>query len=269
MGSDLRIETCHYSALPTNSASPICRPDSPPNFSSIPSTLESLQHEQVAGFFENWGDDCYALFKNLMRRFFPCLFSSEETVTIPVGPIPPSILDRRVSMAKNYLANQLRPRVDDYPRNPDSEWTTLGILPELIQNSKVVVFLKYNGRTDFCYSQMNGQDSLDTIKRVAMQKLETLLRHPDNREAHLTEFSVSTYTYSAPALFRRTIPCYSLNKQNRRVTINPDNSLSSRSNGCGGCDGYFSRETKDQTMEFIRENVPSAQDQTELQQFLF
>src|SRR5262249_1567307 len=152
-----------HSAL--HSAGLNCRPASPSGLSSIPSTLEpSPRLKAASGFFQsrcslflqNWCHDCLDLFKRLFQRCFPFLFPNSPEVVSHEGQISASVLEQRVTKAINYLGQQLRPRIERQPSNPDTEWQPLGIENELIQNSKIVVFLEYNGMKDYCYLQMNG-----------------------------------------------------------------------------------------------------------------
>ncbi len=270
MSSDFRVNPAHHSALPTNTPGRIPNRPSPNGLSSTSSSLApSIRQQAHEGFFQNWCDDCCGMLKRLVQRLFPWLFPNQsQEVVIPQGPISAAVMDQRVMKAQNYLEQQLRTRVAD-PRNLDAEWEPHGIDNELIQNSKVIVFLEYNGTKDFCFSQMNGPPSLEALKNLASRRLKILIRHPDNREAHVAELSITTHAYSAPGMYRRTIPCYSLNKQNRRVTLNPDNTLSERANGCGGCDSYFTRDTLDNFREFAQEHVSTPQWRQQLEQFLF
>ncbi len=250
MSTDLRITgTLQRSALEISSLS---RPSIPCGLSSIPSQLETLQREnakeefnETAAFFNG----IRTRIKELLRYCLPCLFPV-QTVTIPTGPISASLIEQRVSMGKNYIQDQLRPRVDEPPGHGES-WTSRGIESDLIRDSKVVVFLKYNRMQDYCYMQMNGPQALENLKQTAMQKLEALIRHPQNREAHHAELSVTTNTYFALTIRYDALgplPYYSLHGQNKSIDLSPD--MTSRP---GGSDGSHGRWGRDELMRVILE----------------
>jgi hypothetical protein len=265
MSSDLRItDSLHYSAL---EASSVTSPSIPSGIFSTPSRLETLQREnakeefnETAAFFNG----IWTRIKELLRYCLSCLFPNER-VRVPTGPISAALLDR-IIMGKNYIHEQLRPTANEDPSLGES-WTPRGLVPELIEDSKVVVFLKYNGMTDYCYMQINGPQALENLKQTANQRLEALIRHPENREAHLTELSVTTNAYF-DLMNRGTasglVSFYSLHSQNKSIDLNPD-----RTSRPGGSDGGHGHRSKHDVMRDIQEyHLSSPEALADIERFL-
>lgn len=217
--------------------------EAPVGLASTPSTLQHNPRLEANGFF----DTIVEWFQSLLGNLLPCFF--EEKLSA-------SFLDRRVSVGKQYLENTFQPLTPDGSQ---------GIDGTLMNDSKAVIIIKYNGMTEVVYRQLNGFGSLQALQRSAIQKMEELVRHPGNASAHRATLSISADMYHAHSVALGIVHYYGCTTTNYSFAFDTANNMQTTPSP----NHHAIHQTEPTIMYHLRQEIPSSDTVDALHRFLY